>query len=450
MPSNQPNILFILADDLGWGDVGYHSSEIRTPNIDRLVEDGIELDQHYVCPMCTPTRVSLMTGRHPGRFGKGATVPSNPPVLPDGYQTLASVLRANGYDTGLFGKWHLGSSPAYGPNHFGFNTSYGSLAGGVDPYNHRYKRGEYSGTWHRNGVLEEEQGHVTDLILNHAVSWIETREQPWFCYVPFTAVHVPVKAPQPWVDRYAGVTFDDDPLKDQSFKKYAGYASHMDYAVGQLIETLYRLCQRENTIIIFSSDNGAISSCPIHGTDQYPGWQEASPRLGSNAPLRGQKAQLYEGGIRTPTVISWLEGLNPGRCAMPMHIADWMPMLTHLLECTMDHDPQWDGIDVWPHIEQHESQAPDRRLFWNFRGKDYALREAGWKLILKEGTPPELYHIDKDPYETTDLAVAHPDIVQRLSTLIDEEKTLDGTSERPDAGQADPATGESPAGSSLS
>ena len=116
----------------------------------------------------------------------------------------------------------------------------------------------------------------------------------------------------------------------------------------------------------------------------------------------------------------------------------------------MDHDPLWDGIDVWPHIEQHESQAPDRRLFWNFRGKDYALREAGWKLILKEGTPPELYHIDKDPYETTDLSAAHPDIVQRLSTLIDEEKTLDGTSERPDAGQADPATGEIPAGSSVS
>ena len=143
---DKPNILFILADDLGWGDVSYHNSEIRTPNIDRLVQSGIELDQHYVCPMCTPTRAALMTGRHPGRFGRHATSPSNPPVLPDGYETIATSFRNCGYDTGLFGKWHLGSKPEFGPNHYGFNTSYGSLAGGVDPYNHRYKQGEYSFT----------------------------------------------------------------------------------------------------------------------------------------------------------------------------------------------------------------------------------------------------------------------------------------------------------------
>ncbi|MDE2725967.1 MAG: sulfatase-like hydrolase/transferase, partial [Gemmatimonadota bacterium] len=140
----KPNILFILADDMGWGDVSYHGSHIRTPNIDRLAATGIELDQHYVCPMCTPTRTCLLTGRHPGRFGRHATVPSNAPVLPDGYETLASSFRNAGYETGLFGKWHLGSSPEYGPNQFGFNTAYGSLAGGVDPYNHRYKSGPFS------------------------------------------------------------------------------------------------------------------------------------------------------------------------------------------------------------------------------------------------------------------------------------------------------------------
>jgi len=120
--SDKPNILFILADDLGWSDVSYHGSVIRTPNIDRLVDSSIELDQHYVCPMCTPTRASLLTGRYPGRFGRHATVPSNAPVLPDGYETLAASLRNCGYDTGLFGKWHLGSSPEYGPNHYGFNN----------------------------------------------------------------------------------------------------------------------------------------------------------------------------------------------------------------------------------------------------------------------------------------------------------------------------------------
>ena len=153
MPTEKPNVLYILADDLGWGDVGYHGSEIRTPNIDRLVQGGVELDQHYVCPMCTPTRASLMTGRHPGRFGAHATVPSNQPVLPDGYETLATSLRNAGYATGLFGKWHLGSTPEFCPNQFGFDYSYGSLAGGVDPYSHRYKEGEWSYTWHRNGEL---------------------------------------------------------------------------------------------------------------------------------------------------------------------------------------------------------------------------------------------------------------------------------------------------------
>ena len=203
MNAEKPNILFLVADDLGWGDVGWHGSAIRTPNLDRLAATGLELDQHYVCPVCTPTRASLLTGRYPGRFGPHATQPSNAPVFPDGTMTLAGALRDHGYDTALFGKWHLGSKPEYGPNQFGFNTAYGSLAGGVDPYNHRYKKGKYSVTWHRNGEFVEDHGHITDLITDAAIEWIEKRREPWFCYVPFTAVHFPVKAPQDWLDRYA-------------------------------------------------------------------------------------------------------------------------------------------------------------------------------------------------------------------------------------------------------
>ena len=340
---DKPNILFILADDLGWGDVSYHGSDIRTPAIDRLAESGIQLEQHYVCPMCTPTRVSFLTGRYPSRFGRRATIPSPPPVLPDNYETLETSLRNCGYDTGLFGKWHLGSSPQFGPNHFGFNTSYGSLAGGVDPYNHHYKRGEFSQTWHRNCKLIKQSGHVTDLITDEATKWLSKQEKPWFCYVPFTAVHVPIKAPQKWLDQYQFSTYDDDPLKDQSFKRYAAYTSQMDSAVGRLIEVLECLNQRDNTIIIFSSDNGAISSARLHSSDQYPGWQEEQPKLGSNKPFRGQKAQLYEGGIRTPTIINWRGKLSPGICLQPLHIADWMPTLTNLADCELNHDPQWDG-----------------------------------------------------------------------------------------------------------
>jgi len=433
--SDKPNILFILADDLGWDDVSYHGSVIRTPNIDRLVGSSIELDQHYVCPMCTPTRASLLTGRYPGRFGRHATVPSNAPVLPDGYETLATSLRNCGYDTGLFGKWHLGSSPEYGPNHYGFNAAYGSLAGGIDPYNHHYKKGQFSVTWHRNGEFVSEPGHVTDLIVREAITWIETREEPWFCYVPFTAVHIPVKVPQHWLDKYEFGTYDDELLKDRSFKKYAAYASHMDYAVGQLIEVLECNLQRENTIVVFSSDNGAATGCPRQETNRYPGWQEETPRLGSNLPLRGQKGQLYEGGVRTPTLISWPSVLQPGKCEHPIHIVDWMPTFTSLVGYNPEHNLQWDGVGVWPLLTGERQNIENRCIFWNFKGTEFGLRNDGWKLMTTESMETdksELYNLDLDPYETEDVAKENPEIVRQMLDMIAHERELDGSSKRND------------------
>ncbi len=433
---DRPNILTILADDLGWGDLGLHGSDIRTPVIDALAQGGVELTQHYVCPMCTPTRVSLLTGRHPGRFGPHATVPSNAPVLPDGYSTLATVLRDAGYDTGLFGKWHLGSDPRYGPNQFGFNTGYGSLAGGVDPFNHRYKRGEFSVTWHRNGQLVEEPGHVTDLIVREARQWIESRDRSWFAYVPFTAVHVPVKPTDAWLAQYEDDTFDDDPLRDQSFKKYAAYTSHMDHGIGQLLESLERTGQRDNTFIVFASDNGAINDCALHSTDQYPGHQEAYPRLGSNAPFRGVKAQLYEGGVRTPTVVNWRGRLSAGQIDRPVQVVDWMPTLTALTGAQPATDPQWDGQDIWPLIAGDAPEPSERSLFWNFHGGDaLGMRHGDWKLIVRtvDGAEHrELFNIADDPTEQHDRVSDCPAIVNDLADRIAEQRTRDGTSARGD------------------
>jgi len=432
----KPNILYILADDLGWGDLSMHGSPIHTPHIDQLAREGVELTQHYVCPMCTPTRASLLTGRHPSRFGAHATTPSNAPVLPDDYSTLATLLRDTGYDTGLFGKWHLGSAPQFGPNQFGFNTSYGSLAGGVDPYNHRYKRGEFCVTWHNNGDLIEEQGHVTDLIVRQARAWIESRDSPWFCYVPFTAVHVPVKPTQEWLSQYYADHFDDDPLKDISFKKYAAYTSHMDHAIGQLLESLELTCQRENTIIVFASDNGAINESPLHGTDQYPGWQEAYPRLGSNGPYRGVKAQLYEGGIRTPTVVNWRRTLPACKVDHPVQVVDWMPTFIALTGAEPNEDPRYDGQDIWPLITGAEASPATRRLFWNFRGdRVLGVRHGAWKLISREdegGRRLELYNIQEDPYEERDVVKDCPDRVKDLAGMIEEERQQDGSSARQD------------------
>ena len=196
----KPNIVIIVDDDLGWADVGYHGSAFRTPNIDRLAETGIELDQHYVAPMCTPTRAALLTGRYWSRFGN--TSPSNTQVLPFDTVTLATALRSSGYETAIAGKWHLGSKPEWGPRKFGFDRSYGSLAGGVGPWDHRYKKGDYSSTWHRNDKLIEEEGHVTDLLAAEAVQFIHAEHRgPFLLYVPFTAVHTPLDEPETFLDR---------------------------------------------------------------------------------------------------------------------------------------------------------------------------------------------------------------------------------------------------------
>ncbi len=438
----RPNVLFILADDLGWGDVGYHGSINRTPSIDRLASFGVELDQHYVAPVCTPTRVSLLTGRYPGRFGTHATVPSNRPILPDKYPTLASSLKEAGYDTGLFGKWHLGSDPRFCPNEYGFDTSYGSLAGGVDPYNHRYKRGHYSHTWHRDGERIEERGHVTDLIVREACRWIDGREGPWFCYVPFTAVHVPVDAPASWLNEYEYDRYSKDKSMDRSWKRYAAYASHMDSGVGRLIDTLKQNSQFERTIIIFCGDNGAAGTNYYNGeVDRYPGWAWETPGLGNNSPLRGEKGQLYEGGVRTPTLVAWPGHLEPRRCDYPLSITDWMPTLTRLALGEPQDDPNWDGINILPLLEGDVVELEDRSLYWNLKDERFALRRGDWKMVAKKGLVPEaceLYNLRADPYETIDVADRRPELVEELLDEVAREHEKDGDSARPDFDQWPP------------
>ncbi len=442
--SKRPNILFILADDLGWGDLSMHGSPIKTPIIDHLAREGIELTQHYVCPMCSPTRTSLLSGRYPGRFGAHATIPTNDVVFPDGYQTLPAALREAGYTTGLFGKWHLGSQSQFGPQHFGFDRSYGSLAGGIDPYNHRYKFGPDSTTWHQDGELRNDHGHVTDLLTDATISWINevhahNKQQPWFCYVPYTAVHVPVKPTQQSLIQYGATTFDNDPAKDASYRKYAAYTSHMDSSIGRILETLEELCIREETLVIFTSDNGAIEDCPLHHTDTYPGFQEESPRLGSNAPYRGVKAQLYEGGIRTPTIVSWRGTYQPGRCNAPTAITDWMPTLGELAHCDFHSESAFDGQSI-ASLFEGQSTVEKRELYWNFdQGRHLCLRSGPWKLIKTniDTTPTiELYHLDNDPFEQHNCKDFHPDIVNELSQKMKQQRQKDGVSARTDIAAA--------------
>ncbi len=270
--TKRPNVLFIVSDDQGWNDVGYHNSELRTPNLDRLATEGVELDCHYVQPQCTPTRVALMTGRYPSRFGHRAIHANNEPAFAIGTPTLARMLKAAGYATGMSGKWHLGSLPKWGPNHHGFDYSHGSLTGAIGMYDHRYRLNvpEYTVTWHRNHEFIEEPGHVTDLSAGEAVRWIHAHQdgRPWFFYVPLHAVHGPIVEGDPkW---HAMNNHIDD--VDRRF--FAAALSHMDWAVGQMVAALEKTGQRENTLIVFTSDNGGI-----HTTYNGGGYPPPDPRL---------------------------------------------------------------------------------------------------------------------------------------------------------------------------
>ncbi|HEY5311592.1 MAG TPA: sulfatase-like hydrolase/transferase, partial [Pirellulales bacterium] len=202
--AHRPNILIILADDLGWRDVPWHGSRYAMPHLDALAKQSLRLEAHYAYPMCSPTRAALLSGRYASRFGcVGA---QNARVYPFDTITLAAALKSVGYTTALTGKWHLGSLPEWGPNKFGFDHAYGSLAGGVGPYDHRYKTGPYTRTWHRNGQRIEEPGHVTDLIAHEAEQFVRRQHPgPFFLYLPFTAIHIPMKEPQAWLDKNPGI-----------------------------------------------------------------------------------------------------------------------------------------------------------------------------------------------------------------------------------------------------
>ena len=406
----EPNIVFLLADDLGWADVAFHGGYAPTPNLDRLARESVEVTRHYVAAMCSPTRACLLTGRYWSRFGILSA--DNRRAFSWETMTLPRALKSAGYDTALMGKWHLGSKSEWGPNHFGFDHAYGSLAGGVGPWNHFYKEGEFSRTWHRNGRLITEEGHVTDLITNEAAAWIATRtDAPFFLYVAFTAVHLPLKEPQAWLDRVPAT------IRGEVARHYAASAMHLDDSVGRIISALEKAGKRENTLLVFTSDNGGTDA--ENNDTSYPAGGYPSGRiLGKNAPWRGGKRDLYEGGIRVPTIVSWPGRLAHGTREQPMHVADWMPTLCALAGYQPDKDLKWDGMNLWPWISGAATAPAARLLYWTTE-RASAVRDGDWKLIEHHGgdgeaARTELFDLSQDPRETVDLAGRMPEKVGEL------------------------------------
>jgi len=440
--ASPPNILLVLADDLGWGDVGFHGGINRTPVLDRLAKSGVELAQHYVCPQCSPTRLSLLTGRYSSRFGVNAA--TNDPTMPLGTPTLASTLKRCGYRTALTGKWHLGSDSEHGPNHYGFDHSYGNLTGACHPWDHTYRSGKLERTWHRNGVRLDEKGHTTDLIAGEAIRWLEAGDaRPWFLYVPFTAVHLPVDAPRPWIDSYKDVVFDKDPRRDESMRRYAGMLSQMDDAIGRIVAAVERRGQLESTLIIFFSDNGSFPPQNAGGGAEYGGNPPLiSYATGSNGPLRGEKSTTYEGGIRVPAFAYWKGRLSPRTVAAPTTAVDWMPTLLAAAGCKPAEDPRWDGRDVLGQLTGEVSRPAARTIYIRYEDGMNALRDGDWKLVTLgtsewarglmpgDDRSPQLFNIAQDPFEKNNLARAHPDILDRLSRKLADEAARDDAERR--------------------
>ena len=414
----KPNLVILVADDLGWNDVGYHGSDIRTPSIDRLAKSGVQLDRFYVCPICSPTRAGLLTGRYPHRFGLRDTV--IPPWRKFGLdlseQTLPEVFAKAGYKRrACIGKWHLGHyKRAYHPIERGFTHFYGHYNGAIDYFTH-LREGERD--WHRNFEPSADAGYSTELLGDEAVRFIKgsPEGEPFLLYLPFNAPHGPLQAQRKYLDEYGydekagtfkkkGAAEDDYGAQGQGNRKrqtFAAMVTAMDTQIGRILDTLDSESLAENSIVLFFSDNGATLKIG-----------------GSNKPLPGTKHPVREGGVRVPAVIRWPVGLESSRkLDTLMGYIDVLPTLRGLAggEKPGSGKPL-DGIDL-SGVLRGKTTAPERTFYLGQK----AVISQQWKLI--DG---RLYRIDTDPTEQKDVSAANPAVLRRLSAQLKAFEKLAG------------------------
>jgi arylsulfatase A-like enzyme len=407
----KPNIIFILADDLGWKDVGYHGSDIKTPNIDKLANNGARLEQFYALPMCTPTRAALMTGRYPFRYGlQTGVIPSAGRYgLATDEWLLPQALKQAGYQTAIVGKWHLGHfDKKYWPHQRGFDYSYGPLIGEID----HFKHSSHGVTdWYRDNRLVKEPGYDTQLFGADAVRLIDSysSKSPFFLYLAFTAPHTPYQAPQDYLERYKNIT---DPLR----RAYAAQITAMDDQIGKVVDALEKRKMRDNTLIIFASDNGGTRSKMFVGEAEVKG--ELPP---NNGPYRDGKGSVYEGGTRVVAFANWPGHVEPGVRNGMMHIVDIYPTLADLAGQKLDKTKPLDGMDVWPAIGEGKP-SPRHELVYNVEPYRAAVREGDWKLVWTTLLPQqvELFDLSKDQTESTNLASQNPDKVKDMEARMTE------------------------------
>ncbi len=418
--AERPNIVLIVADDLPWKAVGYHGSFIRTPNIDRLAQQGVQLDRFYVSPMCSPTRHGLLTGRYPMRFGMARSVvrPWSRHGLPPEENTLAELLARAGYrHRGVFGKWHLGHlAPQWHPLSQGF-TQFVGLYNGAGDYWNRTRDGQPD--WHRNGEPLEQSGYTTDLIADAACRFIQQHaaEGPFFCYVPFSAPHEPVQAPDSYLEQYPEANAEARLAAD--VRTLAAMVTCMDDGVGRILRTLESSGVARQTLVWFLSDNGGVT------------------RFNLNGELREGKLTVYEGGVRVVSAVSWPGVIEGGRkVTEPIVNVDLLPTLLRACGAAAPDKPALDGVDVLDVLRGRSASAQKRDLYF-FTGQAGLPREQiavtspeGWKLVVigpdvrrpegyrTEGHTVQLFNVLDDPSERRDLADGRPELVERLGKKL--------------------------------
>jgi arylsulfatase A-like enzyme len=392
--AGQPHIVYIVANDLGWKDVGYHGGRPKTPHLDALAASGVRLERFYTLPNSTPTRAALMTGRYPMRYGLQtlSILPWSTYGLPAQERLLPQALQSAGYRTAAFGEWRLG--------HAGDHFRKTSLAGEPD--------------WWRGEQRLAQDGYDTDLIAAEAVGYLEKHDpkQPLFMYVAFPAPAAPLQAPREYLDRFADVTPEEQ-------RSYYAMVSALDDGVGAIVAALAARGMRDNTLIVFHSDNGGTVRNKYDSGDG-----DVPVRVADNGPFRNGAGALHEGGVRVVALASWPSRIRPGIVAERIHVTDMYPTLLRLAGAALDRDAQVkpiDGIDAWPVIAEARLSARQEMLVnvEEFRG---AILVGNWKLIVYAPLPAkyELYNVHDDPSEEDNRADRDPQRLQQMLTRLND------------------------------
>jgi arylsulfatase A-like enzyme len=410
--ARKPNVVVIVADDLGYADVGFQGcKDIPTPHLDALARSGVVCTNGYVShPFCSPTRAGLLTGRYQQRFGHE----NNPKWLPEDRDvglpldqvTLADAMKGAGYVTGAVGKWHLGAHPSLHPNRRGFDHYFGLLGGGHQYFDHnQFKtnpakaRQEYFIPLVRNDKPVEENEYLTDALGREAGAFVDANKaKPFFLYLAFNAPHTPLQAPAKYLDRVKEI-------KDQKLRTYGAMVCGMDDAIGLLLARLKEHKLTDGTLIFFFSDNGG----PVSSTNCR------------NTPLRSEKGQVYEGGIRVPFVVSWPGKLSPGKFDQPVSSLDVFPTAIAAAGGEAPKGVKLDGVDLLPHLlGASKGSLANRTLFWRMGGgQSFAARKGSLKLVKVGKNPAELYDLSDDVGETKNIADKKPGELAALQKELD-------------------------------